>query len=141
MQVWAYEAISKIGERFGQRIGERIPRLLRWSTRKLLQHRTYDLYVYATLRPIDTEAEQPYFSTLVSYDDPLVPVLDDMTKTVHVLQFHSSHTGNGVGGQSGRQDLDDGVHSGESGDCETSEDDDNDGQLGSDRDSDDSDDI
>ncbi|CAA2985646.1 Hypothetical predicted protein [Olea europaea subsp. europaea] len=99
------------------------------------------LYVYATLRPTDTEVEQPYFSTLVSYDDPLVPVLDDMARTIHAPQFHSSHAGSGVGGQSGRQDLDDGVHSGESGESETSEDDDSDGQLGSDRDSDDSDDI
>ncbi|CAA2963495.1 Hypothetical predicted protein [Olea europaea subsp. europaea] len=28
MQVWAYEASPEIGERFGQRVGERIPRLL-----------------------------------------------------------------------------------------------------------------
>ncbi|CAA3027292.1 Hypothetical predicted protein [Olea europaea subsp. europaea] len=44
MQVWAYEAVPEIGERFGQRVGERMPRLLRWSARKQPQHRTYDAF-------------------------------------------------------------------------------------------------
>ncbi|CAA3003936.1 Hypothetical predicted protein [Olea europaea subsp. europaea] len=44
MQVWAYEAVPEIGERFGQRVGEQMPRLLRWSARKQPQHRTYDAF-------------------------------------------------------------------------------------------------
>ncbi|CAA3016114.1 Hypothetical predicted protein [Olea europaea subsp. europaea] len=39
------------------------------------------LHVYATLRSTDAEVEQPYFSTLVTYDDPLMPVLDDIART------------------------------------------------------------
>ncbi|CAA2954639.1 Hypothetical predicted protein [Olea europaea subsp. europaea] len=59
MQVWAYEVIPEIGKCFGQR-----------------------LHVYATLRPIDAKAEQPYLSTLMPYDDPPVSVLDDIVRTV-----------------------------------------------------------
>lgn len=33
-QVWAYEAVPEIGKRFGQRVGERMPRLLSWSAQK-----------------------------------------------------------------------------------------------------------
>ncbi|CAA2993861.1 Hypothetical predicted protein [Olea europaea subsp. europaea] len=60
MQVWAYEALLEIG-----------------------------LYVYVTFRPTNAEAEQPYFSTLVPYDDPPVPVLDDITRTL--LRRSSMH--------------------------------------------------
>ncbi|CAA3011564.1 Hypothetical predicted protein [Olea europaea subsp. europaea] len=132
MQVWAFEAIPEIGERFGQRVGERLPRILRWSARKQPQHRRYDgffknvqLHEYATLRPTDAEAEQPDLSSLVPYDDPPVPVLDAF----------------GVGGQSGGQDLEDRVRSGRSGDGETSGDDESDGESGSDREGDDSEDT
>ncbi|CAA2953456.1 LOB domain-containing protein 21 [Olea europaea subsp. europaea] len=126
-KVWAFEVISEIGERFGQQVGERLPRILRWSARKQPQHRTYDtffknvqLHVYTTLRPTDVEAEQPYLSSLVPYDDPLVPMLDDI---------------------SGGQDLEDRVHSGQSGDGETSGDDESDGESGSDSEGDDSEDT
>ncbi|CAA2967472.1 Hypothetical predicted protein [Olea europaea subsp. europaea] len=44
MQVWAYEAVPEIGKRFGQRVGERMPRLLSWSAQKQPQHRTYDTF-------------------------------------------------------------------------------------------------
>ncbi|CAA3015708.1 Hypothetical predicted protein [Olea europaea subsp. europaea] len=67
--LWAYEALPEVGERFAERVGERLPRLLHWSARKQPQHRTYDaffknvkLHVYATLHPTDAEAQQPYFS-------------------------------------------------------------------------------
>ncbi|CAA2980417.1 transcription factor bHLH128-like [Olea europaea subsp. europaea] len=141
ISVWAFEFISKIGERFGQRVGERLPRILRWSTRKQPQHRTYDaffknvqLHVYATLRPTDAEAEQPYLSFLVPYDDPPMPVLDDIVRTVVVPQIHSLHAESEVGGQSGGQDLEDGVRSGRS-------DDESDGESGSDSECDDSEDT
>ncbi|CAA3013029.1 Hypothetical predicted protein [Olea europaea subsp. europaea] len=142
------KAIPKIGERFGQRISERLPRILRWFARKQPQHRTYDtffknvqLHVYATLRPTDAEAELPYLSSLVSYDDPPVPVLDDIVRTVVAPQIHSLHSESGVGGQSGGQDLEDRVRSGRSGDGETSGDDESDGESGSDREGDDSEDT
>ncbi|CAA2993347.1 Hypothetical predicted protein [Olea europaea subsp. europaea] len=44
MQVWAYEMILEIGERISQRVGDRMPRLFRWSTRKQPQHHTYDAF-------------------------------------------------------------------------------------------------
>ncbi|CAA3005806.1 Hypothetical predicted protein [Olea europaea subsp. europaea] len=148
MQVWAFEAISEIGERFGQRVGERLPRILRWSARKQPQHRTYDaffknvqLHVYVTFRPTDAEAEQPYLSSLVPYDDPPVPVLDDIVRTIVAPQIHSLHAESGVGGQSGGQDLEDRVRSGRSGDGETSGDDESDGESGSDSEGDDSEDT
>ncbi|CAA2960696.1 Hypothetical predicted protein [Olea europaea subsp. europaea] len=122
-----FKAILEIGERFGQPVGERLPHIFRWSTRKQPQHRTYDaffknvqLHVYATLQPTDAEAEQPYLSSLVPYDDPPVPVLDDI---------------------SGGQDLEDRVRSGRSGDGETSGDDESDGESGSDSEGDDSEDT
>ncbi|CAA2995579.1 Hypothetical predicted protein [Olea europaea subsp. europaea] len=127
MQVWAYEAVPEIGERFGQRVGEQMPRLLRWSARKQPQHRTYDtffknvrLHVYATLRPIDAEAEQQYFSTLVPYDDPPVPVLDEIARNVVGPHFNASHGGSESGGQLVRQESDDGVSSGGGGEDDTS---------------------
>ncbi|XP_022890387.1 uncharacterized protein LOC111405644 isoform X1 [Olea europaea var. sylvestris] len=148
MQVWAFEAIPEIGERFGQRVGERLPRILRWSARKQPQHRTYDaffknvqLHVYATLRPTDAEAEQPYLSSLVPYDDPPVPVLDDIARNVVAPQIHSLHVESGVGGQSGGQDLEDRVRSGRSGDGETSGDDESDGESESDSEGDDDEDT
>ncbi|CAA3008212.1 Hypothetical predicted protein [Olea europaea subsp. europaea] len=98
------------------------------------------LHVYATLLPTDEEAEQPYFSTLVPYDDPPMPVLDNIVRTVLTLQFHSLHVDSGVSRLSGKQDLDDRVRSGGSGDGETSGDDESDGQSGSDHDDDDSED-
>ncbi|CAA2981926.1 Hypothetical predicted protein [Olea europaea subsp. europaea] len=147
MQVWAYEAVPEIGERFGQRVGERMPRLLIWFARKQPQHRTYNaffknvqLHVYTTIHPTDVEAEQQYFFALVSYDDPPVPVLDDIARTVVGPQFNASHAGNGSGGQLTRQDFDNGVSSGGSTEDETSEDDDGDRQSGSDRDDDDTED-
>ncbi|CAA3016604.1 Hypothetical predicted protein [Olea europaea subsp. europaea] len=113
MQVWAYKAISEIRECFSQRVGERIPQLHRWSARKQPQHHTYDaffrnvqLHVYATLRSTDAETKQPYLSTFMLYDDPPVPVLDDIVRIVVAPQFYSLHTDSGVGGQSGGSDRD-----------------------------------
>ncbi|CAA2994739.1 Hypothetical predicted protein [Olea europaea subsp. europaea] len=77
------------------------------------------LHVCAILRPTDVETEQPYLYILVPYDDPPVPVLDDIVRTVLAPQFHSLHADSGIGGQ----------------------DDDSDGQSGSDRDGDDSEDT
>ncbi|CAA3031996.1 Hypothetical predicted protein [Olea europaea subsp. europaea] len=146
-KVWAYEAVPEIGERFGRRVGERMPRLLSWSARKQPQHRTYDaffknvqLHVYTTLRPTDAEAEQQYFSTLVPYDDPPVPVLDDIVRTIVEPQFNTSHVGSRSGGQLVRQDSDDKVSSGGSAEDETFGDDDGDRQSGNDRDGDDTED-
>ncbi|CAA2959800.1 Hypothetical predicted protein [Olea europaea subsp. europaea] len=78
------------------------------------------LHVYATLRPIDAEGKQQYFSTLVPYDDPPVPVLDEIVRNVVGPQFNASHGGSESGGQLVRQESDDGVSSGGSGEDETS---------------------
>ncbi|CAA2998341.1 Hypothetical predicted protein, partial [Olea europaea subsp. europaea] len=117
-EVWAYEAVPEIGERFGQRVGERMPRLLSFSF--LMYNCTLQLHVYATLRPTDVEAEQQYFSTLVLYDDPPVPMLDEIARNVVGPQFNTSHGGSGSGGQLVRQESDEGVSSGGSGEDETS---------------------
>ncbi|CAA2965900.1 Hypothetical predicted protein [Olea europaea subsp. europaea] len=90
MQVWAYEAVPEIGKCFGQRIGERMPRLFRWSARKQPQHRTYDAFFKNVWQ---------YFSTFVPYDDPPVPVLDEIARNVVGPQFNASHGGSGSGGQ------------------------------------------
>ncbi|CAA2964369.1 Hypothetical predicted protein [Olea europaea subsp. europaea] len=34
MQIWAYEAMPELGERFGECVGERSPRLLYWTSTK-----------------------------------------------------------------------------------------------------------
>ncbi|CAA2957079.1 Hypothetical predicted protein [Olea europaea subsp. europaea] len=107
-------------------------------TRQFQRLGNASLHMYATLRPTNAEAKQPYFSTFMPYNNPPVPMLDDIARTILALQFCPSHGGSRVGGQSGRQDSDDGVCSEGSGDDETSGDDGRDGQSGSDRDGDDS---
>ncbi|CAA3005419.1 Hypothetical predicted protein [Olea europaea subsp. europaea] len=110
--------------------------------RKRLKERYFKsndkLHVYATLRPTDAKAKQPYISSLMPYDDPPVPVLDDIVRTVVAPQIHSLRAESEVGRQSGGQDLEDRVRSGQSGDGETSGDDESDGESGSDREGDDS---
>lgn len=101
---------------------------------------TLQLHVYTTLHPTDAEAEQQYFFTLVPYDDPPVPVLDDIARTVVGPQFNASYVGSGSGGQLARQDSDDGVSSGGSAEDETFGDDNGDRRSGSDRDGDDTED-
>ncbi|CAA2969204.1 Hypothetical predicted protein [Olea europaea subsp. europaea] len=103
--------------------GERLPQLLRWSARKQSQHRMCDAFfknvkfhVYVTLRLTDAEAQQPYFSTLVPYDDPSMLVLDDISV---------------------REDSDDEGSKEGSGVKQTSGGDDEDGRSGSDRDGED----
>ncbi|CAA2957854.1 Hypothetical predicted protein [Olea europaea subsp. europaea] len=44
MQIWAYEVMLELGERFGERVGERSPRLLCWTSNKQPQQRTYDAF-------------------------------------------------------------------------------------------------
>ncbi|CAA2939780.1 Hypothetical predicted protein [Olea europaea subsp. europaea] len=116
-KVWAFEAISEIGECFGQRVGQRLPRILCWPARKQPQHRTYDaffknLHVYVTLWPTDAEAEQSYLCPLSCRTTiPWCPFLMTL------------------------------VRSGRSGDGETSGDYESDGESGSDREGDDSEDT
>ncbi|CAA2956947.1 Hypothetical predicted protein [Olea europaea subsp. europaea] len=116
MQVWTYKALPEVGEHFAQQVGERLPRLLHWSARKQPQHRMYDaffknvkIHVYATLRPTDAEAQQPYFSTLVPYDDLPVQVLDDIARTVVTPKFNASDDGNSDDGHAAREDSDEEV--------------------------------
>ncbi|CAA3016223.1 Hypothetical predicted protein [Olea europaea subsp. europaea] len=78
MQVWTYEAISNIGKRFGIELVNECHDFFPGPH----ENSHSILHVYAILRSTDAEAEQPYFSTLMSYDDPLVPVLDDIARIV-----------------------------------------------------------
>ncbi|CAA2986134.1 Hypothetical predicted protein [Olea europaea subsp. europaea] len=81
MQVWAYEALPEVGEHFAER-----------------------LHVYATLRPTDVEAQQPYFLTLVPYDEPPISILDDIARTVVAPQFNASGGDDRDGGHATRED-------------------------------------
>ncbi|CAA2938764.1 Hypothetical predicted protein [Olea europaea subsp. europaea] len=85
MQIWAFETMLKIGDRFGRRLGQQSPRLLNWTSTKQPQHRTYDtffknvkMHVYATLRSTEAERGQPYISNLVPFEDCSVPALDNV---------------------------------------------------------------
>ncbi|CAA2989123.1 Hypothetical predicted protein [Olea europaea subsp. europaea] len=97
MQIWAYEAMPELGERFGERVGERSPRLPCWTSTKQPQQRTYDalfrnvqLYVHTTLCPTEAERNRPYIASLVSFPDCPVQFLDDLTRRVVDPQFHES---------------------------------------------------
>ncbi|CAA3017002.1 Hypothetical predicted protein [Olea europaea subsp. europaea] len=92
--------MTEIGNRFGQRLGERSPRLLGWTSTKHPQQCTYDalfknvqLHVYATLRPTKTERGQPHIVTLVLLNDHLVPVLDDLTRDSVAPHFQAERIG------------------------------------------------
>ncbi|CAA3000110.1 Hypothetical predicted protein [Olea europaea subsp. europaea] len=66
------------------------------------------------------------FPIAMQYDDPPVPVLDDIARTIVEPQFNASHAGRGSGGQLARQDSDDGVSSRRSVEDETARADDGD---------------
>ncbi|CAA2968509.1 Hypothetical predicted protein [Olea europaea subsp. europaea] len=147
-RVWKYEALQEVGECFAERVGERLPRLLRWSARKQPQHRTYDaffknikLHVYATLRPTDAEAQQPSFSTLVSYDEPPVPILDDIARTVVAPQFNALGGDDRDSGHASRGDSKEEASEGGRSEKQTSESDEEKGALGSDLDGEDNEDT
>ncbi|CAA2956472.1 Hypothetical predicted protein [Olea europaea subsp. europaea] len=95
MQIWAYEAMPELGKHFGERVGERSPRLLCWTSTKQSQQRTYDaffrdvqLHVHATLRPTEAERDLPYVANLVLFLDRPVQFLDDLARSVVGPQFH-----------------------------------------------------
>ncbi|CAA3019849.1 Hypothetical predicted protein [Olea europaea subsp. europaea] len=123
MQIWAFEVMPEIWDRFARRLGHQSPRLLSWTCTKQPQQRTYDaffknikvsdcvsctrfpcvvsryicgdtqfLYVAAhvstTLRPIEAELGQPYISTLLSFEDCIVPALDDVARDIIPSQLH-----------------------------------------------------
>ncbi|CAA3000337.1 Hypothetical predicted protein [Olea europaea subsp. europaea] len=100
IHIWAFEAVPEIGDRFSQRLGERSPRLLGWTSTKQSQQHTYDaffknvqLHVYATLRPIEIERGQPRIATLVLFNDHPVPALDDLARDSVVPQFQAERIG------------------------------------------------
>ncbi|CAA2971827.1 Hypothetical predicted protein [Olea europaea subsp. europaea] len=102
MQIWAYEVMPKLGERFGERVVERSPRLLCWNSTKQPQQRTYDaffkdvqLHVHATLRPTEAERDLPYIANLVSFSDRPVQFLDDLARRVVSPQFHEAAPASG----------------------------------------------
>ncbi|CAA3000664.1 Hypothetical predicted protein [Olea europaea subsp. europaea] len=94
-EIWAFKAIPEIGDRFARRLGHQSPRLLSWTCTKQPQHRTYDaffknikMHVSATLCPTEAELGQPYISTLLSFEDRTVPVLDEVTRDINPAQLH-----------------------------------------------------
>ncbi|CAA3019852.1 Hypothetical predicted protein [Olea europaea subsp. europaea] len=102
MQIWAYEAIPELDERFGEHVGERSPRLLCWTSTKQPQQRTYDaffrdvqLHVHATLRPTEAERDLPYITSLVPFFDRLVQFLDDLARRIFGPQFHETAPASG----------------------------------------------
>ncbi|CAA2956146.1 Hypothetical predicted protein, partial [Olea europaea subsp. europaea] len=111
MQVWAYEALPEVGERFAER-----------------------LHVYATLRPTDAEEQQPYFSTLMPYDEPPVPILDDIARTVVAPQFNASGGDGRDGGYAARKDSEEEASEGGRSEEQTSGGDEEKGVSGSDLD-------
>ncbi|CAA2970027.1 Hypothetical predicted protein [Olea europaea subsp. europaea] len=98
-------------------------------------------HVYVTLRPTDVEAQQPCFFTLVSYDDPLVLVLDDIARTVVAPQFSASGDDSCDGGHAGREDSDEETSKGGSSEEQRSEGDKEKGASGSNPDDEDSEDT
>ncbi|CAA2966692.1 Hypothetical predicted protein [Olea europaea subsp. europaea] len=101
-QIWAYEAMPELDERFSERVGERSPRLLCWTSTKQPQQRTYDaffkdvqLHVHATLRSTEVERDLPYIASLVPFSDRPVQFLDDLARKVVGLQFHEAAPASG----------------------------------------------
>ncbi|CAA2975373.1 Protein S-acyltransferase 24 [Olea europaea subsp. europaea] len=140
--IWAYEAVPELDERFDQRVGERSPRLLCWTSTKQLQQRTYDaffrdvqLHVHGTLCPTEAEHDLSYIISLVPFSDHLVQFLDDLDRSVVGPQFHEaaptsgrhdgSATGDGHYDESGTGAEDDETSA--SDDRQTSEGNDNNG--------------
>ncbi|CAA2964987.1 EID1-like F-box protein 3 [Olea europaea subsp. europaea] len=110
MQIWAFEAMPKNGERFAWRLGHQSPQLLSWTCTKQPQQRTYDvffknikLHVSATFHPTEAELGQPYISTLLPFEDRTVPALDDVARDIIPSQLHPAPlaSGNNVGNSRG----------------------------------------
>ncbi|CAA2987285.1 Hypothetical predicted protein [Olea europaea subsp. europaea] len=99
------------------------------------------LHVYAKLRPTDAEVQQPYFSTLVPYDEHPVSILDDIAKIAVAPQFNASGGDGRDGGHAARKDSKDEAFEGGRSEEQTSRGDDEKGASGSDPDGEDSEDI
>ncbi|CAA2997485.1 Hypothetical predicted protein [Olea europaea subsp. europaea] len=101
-KIWAFEAMPEIGDRFARRLGHQSPRLLSWTYTKQSQQRTYDaffknikLHVSATLCPTEVKLGQPYISTLLPFEDRIVPTLDDVARDIIPSQLHPKPLANG----------------------------------------------
>ncbi|CAA2955916.1 Hypothetical predicted protein [Olea europaea subsp. europaea] len=131
MQIWVYEAMPKLGDRFGERVGERSSRLLCWTSTKQPQQRTYDaffrdvqLHVHATLRPTAAERDLPYIVSLVPFSDRPVQFLDGLARSVVGPQFHEAAPASGVDDGSAAGDGHEDESSAEAEDVDTSASDD-----------------
>ncbi|CAA2996256.1 Hypothetical predicted protein [Olea europaea subsp. europaea] len=100
IQIWAFEAVPEIGDRFGQRLGERSPRLLGWTSTKQPQQRMYDaffknvqLHMYAMLCPTKIEHGQLHIATLALFNHHPVPALDDLARDSVAPQFQAERIG------------------------------------------------
>ncbi|CAA3009976.1 Hypothetical predicted protein [Olea europaea subsp. europaea] len=101
-QIWTYEAVPELDERFDQRVGEQSPRLLCWTSTKQPQQRMYDaffrdvqLHVHATLRPTEAERDLPCIASLVLFPDRPMQFLDDLARSVVEPQFHEAAPASG----------------------------------------------
>ncbi|CAA3002938.1 Hypothetical predicted protein [Olea europaea subsp. europaea] len=72
MQIWPYEVVLELSERFGQQF-----------------------YVHATLLPTEVEHDLPYIASLVSFPDSSVQFLDDLARGVVGPQFHEAASASG----------------------------------------------
>ncbi|CAA2964272.1 Hypothetical predicted protein [Olea europaea subsp. europaea] len=84
MQIWAYEDMPELDERFGEHVGERSPQLLCWTSTKQPQQRTYDAFFR------DAEHDLPYIVSLVPFPNRPVQFLDDLARRIVGPQFHEA---------------------------------------------------
>ncbi|CAA2974903.1 Hypothetical predicted protein [Olea europaea subsp. europaea] len=100
-QIWAYEAMPELGERFGHGhfsfafplfclIGNSMHYILTTCSPLFLQ-----LHVHATLCPTEAERDLPYITSLVPFPDRPVQFLDDLARRVVGPQFHEAAPASG----------------------------------------------
>ncbi|CAA2937308.1 Hypothetical predicted protein [Olea europaea subsp. europaea] len=94
VEIWAFEAMPEIGDRFARRLGHQSPLLLSWTCTKQPQQRTYDaffknikLHVSATLRLTEAKLGQPCISTLLPFEDHTVLALDEVARDIIPAQL------------------------------------------------------
>ncbi|CAA3002110.1 Hypothetical predicted protein [Olea europaea subsp. europaea] len=81
--------------------------------------------IHVTLRPIEAEREQPHIATLMLFNDPLVPTLDDLARDSIAPWFHTEPLdSSSVGGSEDKTSDED--HEGEDSKDHDSGDNDND---------------
>ncbi|CAA3003283.1 Hypothetical predicted protein [Olea europaea subsp. europaea] len=81
VQIWAFEAAPKIGDRFDRRLGERSPRLLDWTSIKQPQQRTYDAF-------FKNVQAKFYVTSTFSFVPFVIVACGEFLTTMCMLQLH-----------------------------------------------------